>query len=476
MTMRVATALALAGAASCVAAPLQGLPWTRHEIDNSLRGADGVRLADANGDGLLDVVTSWEQSGKVRVYINPGQCGARDPWLHVTVGVVESPEDAIIVDLDGDGAMDVVTSTEEGSRTMFVHWAPSDPAEYLNAGAWTTAEFPNPPACAWMVGVPAQIDNQDGVDLVIASRQPDVAPYITQIGWLRCPPGDRRNLDAWTYHTTGFVYWAMSVFVRDMNYDGLPDIVLTDRHGWAQSVRWFRHPGYDHVQLTGVWNMRIIGNLGEQCMLMDVEDIDGDGLDDIAVPVHPNKIYWHERLDLTAEKWEEHRVEYPSDVGKTKSLEIADVDGDGHADLVLSCSNAADPLRGVVWLRNPGNPTQLVWDSFDVSGPEGVKFDLTPLIDLDGDGDLDIISTDENDNAAGPALGIVWFENPSALASPDPADLNTDGAIDFTDLNIVLSAWGQSGPDLAGDVDGDGFVGFADVNAVLSGYGEGSCE
>ncbi|MCP4194102.1 MAG: hypothetical protein GY768_26125, partial [Planctomycetaceae bacterium] len=31
--------------------------WQRHTIDDSSRGADGVRLMDVNGDGLMDIAT-----------------------------------------------------------------------------------------------------------------------------------------------------------------------------------------------------------------------------------------------------------------------------------------------------------------------------------------------------------------------------------------------------------------------------------
>ena len=31
-------------------------PWKRHTIDNSSIGADGVRVADANTDGVMDLV------------------------------------------------------------------------------------------------------------------------------------------------------------------------------------------------------------------------------------------------------------------------------------------------------------------------------------------------------------------------------------------------------------------------------------
>ena len=41
--------------------------------------------------------------------------------------------------------------------------------------------------------------------------------------------------------------------------------------------------------------------------------------------------------------------------------------------------------------------------------------DLNLLLDVDADGDLDILNTEENDNAAGgnPGLGLVWYENPT---------------------------------------------------------------
>lgn len=457
---------------AALAGPVVGDPWVRHEIDNQLRGADGVRVADANGDGLLDIVSSWEQSGKIRVYINPGPCAVRSAWTHVQVGVVPNPEDAFLVDLDGDGAMDVVTCTEEPNRKVYVHWAPSNPADYLNEQAWTTGQFPNPPVCAWMFAVSAQIDNLEGNDIFIASRQPDVPPYQTQLGWLRCPSGDRRNLANWSYHATGFVFWVMSMFAEDMNDDGLVDIVLTDRHGWASGARWFRHPGYDHIQLTGAWNMRFIGNTGEQSMLFDLHDIDRDGIKDAAVPVHHNKIYWHEALDESGAKWEQHEITYPTGVGKVKSLQVGDIDGDGHEDMVLSCSDSEPPKIGVVWFKNPGNPLLPDWTANDISGPDGVKFDLTPLIDLDGDGDLDVITTEENNNSAGVALGLIWYENPSAPAASSFADINIDGDINFSDLNIVLSAWGAVGSDNPADVDEDGVVGFSDLNAVLSFFGQ----
>ena len=60
--------------------------------------------------------------------------------------------------------------------------------------------------------------------------------------------------------------------------------------------------------------------------------------------------------------------------------------------------------------RKEGKPIgEADWAARDISGPEeGIKFDLIQLIDLDGDGDLDVLTCEERDN-----LGVIWYENPA---------------------------------------------------------------
>src|SRR5690606_8391355 len=99
------------------AAPAPGTPWQRHTIDDTSRGADGARLADVNGDGFLDIATGWEAGGIVRAYLNPGPAQSKQKWPAVTVGEVAEVEDAVFVDLDGDGSVDVVSSCESGIST-----------------------------------------------------------------------------------------------------------------------------------------------------------------------------------------------------------------------------------------------------------------------------------------------------------------------------------------------------------------------
>ena len=77
---------------------------TRHTIDASSRGADGVKLGDFNGDGRPDLVTGWEEGGVVRAYAHPGPERVRLPWPQVTLGTAPNVEEAIFADLGGDSA------------------------------------------------------------------------------------------------------------------------------------------------------------------------------------------------------------------------------------------------------------------------------------------------------------------------------------------------------------------------------------
>ena len=47
------------------------------------------------------------------------------------------------------------------------------------------------------------------------------------------------------------------------------------------------------------------------------------------------------------------------------------------------------------------------WKDHEISGTEGIKFDRIELIDLDQDGDLDLVTCEERVN-----LGVIWYENP----------------------------------------------------------------
>ena len=408
--------VALIGTGICVClagAPIaqRSEPWTRHTIDSSSLGADGVRAADANGDGAMDLVTSWEQGGLTRVYLADRSRSGGPAWRPITVGRSPDGEDAVFFDADGDGDLDIVSSAEGRSRRIQVHWAPPVGA-YTRESEWRTETLYSD-GSQWMFAFPMDVDRRRGLDLIVGGKNEGAS-----IGWLESPADPRRAGD-WKYHRLSDAGWIMSLIVKDMNGDGLPDVLLSDRVGAMAGVRWLENPGPASAALNGPWANHWIGVRERAPMLIDAADLDEDGVDEIVVPHYLKDDF---RLSIlkrsrphSANAWVEHPIRYPVIAGRPKAVAIGDIDLDGKRDLVLSCEQASNGKRGIVWLRFRDSPFQADWDVFDLSGPEGVKFDLNLLLDVDADGDLDVINSEENDNARdGKAgLGVVWYENPT---------------------------------------------------------------
>lgn len=413
-----------------------GPPWKRHAIDRGLSGGDGVRLDDADGDGDADISVGWEQAGISRLYLNPGVGkGAKKPWLKIDVGPALAVEDAVMADVDSDGRMDVISSTEGRSRSLFVHFAPQVHAN-LQAAAWTTLAFPKELAGhrMWMFATTFDV-NQDGHLDIIAGGKGDEA----KIAWFEAPATEKRDLGLWGFHAIGDVGWVMSLVGEDMDGDGDQDVVISDRRMTAglQGARWLENPGPGD-ELRKAWRNHFISEPNVEAMFLRLHDLDGDGDRDVVVPLrlnevqdpedgdssdparNPSRLRWYERLDATGRNWRSHEIAYPADVGKSKGVAVGDVDADGRLDIVLSHASARAPLSGIVWLSYEDSVLDPVWRRNEISGPVGSKYDRLELLDLDGDGDLDALTTEENYGEGSAGLGVIWYENPGA--APDGRD------------------------------------------------------
>jgi len=385
-------------------------PWARHTIDDTSRGADGVKLIDFNKDGLADIATGWEEGGVTRVYLHPGRKAVRKPWPAVTVGKTRSVEDADPADLDGDGMPDVISCCEGGTKCIYVHWAPKDAARLLDPAAWTQQAIPASKGKAkWMYARAMNVDDLNGPDVIAGGKGGGA-----RIGWFALP-ANPRDVDKWVWHPVGPVGWVMSMRLIDMDSDGDRDVLLTDRYGAMAGVRWLENPGPQKA--TAAWKNHTIAAKGMQVMFMELGDLDRDGLGDIVIAVKGGRakgrtkaahVLWARRLDKSGVRWEEHAIAWPENAGSPKAAAVGDVNLDGKNDIVVTCEHAKGPRSGIFWLEYDKSPTEKKWTAHPISGPRGVKYDRAELIDIDGDGDLDVLCCEE---AHG--LGVFWHENPT---------------------------------------------------------------
>ena len=64
-----------------------------------------------------------------------------------------------------------------------------------------------------------------------------------------------------------------------------------------------------------------------------------------------------------------------------------------------------------MWLARKKGAFDGDWQAYDISGPRGIKYDRMELLDIDEDGDLDVLACEERESGKG--LGLFWYENPT---------------------------------------------------------------
>lgn len=132
------------------------------------------------------------------------------------------------------------------------------------------------------------------------------------------------------------------------------------------------------------------------------------------VAVKDMKILFLKGLDKKGLKWRTHVISADFNAGNTRAVVMADVNGDKQKDLVFTTWNAKGK-HGVLWLEYKDTPEDKEWTPHQISGIEkGIKYDRIEMLDLDGDGDLDLLTCEEHEG-----MGVFWYENPHVNRQQD---------------------------------------------------------
>ncbi|RMF86706.1 MAG: VCBS repeat-containing protein [Planctomycetota bacterium] len=271
----------------------------------------------------------------------------------------------------------------------------------------------------WMFGVPVRVGEDRHVLVVGGKRGGENGAAL---GFLVSPNAVGRNLEAWRFVEQARVGWLMSLIAYDVDGDGDDDIVYSDRKPYegappnSSGVYWLEHPDGGVEALGKRWRRHRIGANGREVMFIDVCDVDGDGGPDVLAAVKPREIHWYEPAGDVGGAWIlRERIDLANRefaIGDAKAVRAADLDGDGACEIVFTCEHANPPARGVGYVDRVNGR----WTMHDIGGPEGIKFDRIEAVDIDGDGDLDVMTTEERHVASAErenlGLGVVWYENP----------------------------------------------------------------
>jgi hypothetical protein len=270
----------------------------------------------------------------------------------------------------------------------------------------------------------------------------------------------------------------------DLDGDGIKDLVA--------GAFWFKGPDFKQVKAYRPGRAMPVKAYMEDSFLSWVDDLNGDGKNDILMASHPGKdltLYLNPGPDG---EWKSHRVMTQA---ATESPLWMDLDGDGKKELAcmqdgkfgyaevdwsdvtrpwtfiaISDKRANTPYvhgLGIGDLNGDGRPDIVekegwfeqpaakdgtwTWHKESFAGPGGAQM---LVFDADGDGDNDMITS-----INGHGYGLAWFENRKAegktrftrhqILTEDPAKTGPDG-IQFSQLHALES----------GDFDRDGRMDF----------------
>lgn len=397
-----------------------------------------VAIADLNGDGVPDLATAADFA-QLRVLLGAGDGTFTLSDTHVAG---ERPRGIAAADLDGDGALDLaVSSSEEDVVSVF-----------FGRGDGTfesERRFPSSVAPGRIVRL--DLGGSDADDVAVLERGGKTIGRLVDPNRARptiVPTGDGPR----------------DLRLQDVDGDARPDLVLIAANDGALEV----HPGDGE----GGFGSPLVSGVGLVPEAYDLADLDGDGLDDLAVVGTVQAL--RARRGLGDGTFAEQIASIPLEFGFKRVL-AGDVDGDGDRDLVVSLSQVAE----LAVLLNDGAADFVELPRI----PTGPQPTLGALADLDLDGVLDVACTTSGDRIAlFFGLGDGTFAPPVELAAGigvgaiEVADLDGDGRPDLvnasfsTDEIVVrLGAGGGAflGPKVyrtgggpsdidAADIDGDG--------------------
>jgi hypothetical protein len=222
--------------------------------------------------------------------------------------------------------------------------------------------------------------------------------------------------------------------LADIDRDGDLDFVLGGRQPAPQRLYWFEY------QAPDTWVRHLVGTNYQSDVGLAALDVDGDSWTDLVCSG-----VWYRNPGKPCEQ-EFQRFVYAPDAAGAHDIVVADINGDKKPDVVLM-GDQRTKLNALCWFEISGDPKQ-EWTRHPIA--PGVHGAITPsgIADLDGDGDADVVRADTwYENVDGKGLQWVAHKNiPFGRVGPfgmcvrtAVTDIDGDGKVEIVmaDADIV---------------------------------------
>ena len=352
----------------------------------SVRSIEEVALGDCDGDGHVDFIASVDTGtgGDHRLVARFGTgAGAFGSYEYLTSVAHNRTYHMSLADLDGNGFLDILIPEFPGGM---IAWLPNldgrsfGPKQVVHAGATNVRR-----------ARATDLDGDGDLDIVACGDDPGLKLFVVE------------NLGGGTWSaplvmigaTGGLIAYWIELF--DCDGDGDEDFAVNLRNS---------NGTYRRVLVINEGSMTFATPAGIEVGVkasnsLRSSDIDGDGdLDLIAMSLGASglsgDVLWHENVGGGVFRAEESILTTTS----PGTIYPEDFDGDGLDDFAISSGN------GVSWIPNQGG---LTFGAEVSLSSDWSLFDKMDIVDVDGDGDADVVSHPSG-------YGAVWFRNTPLLS------------------------------------------------------------